>query len=63
MNKKDFPGSTMHGECWKAFVGHMHGKQYGWDPLLQAWHDFLAGWKAKCLQNSRHDTRHRTRYE
>lgn len=32
--------------AWNAFVQVMRNKQYGWDPLCQAWAFFRKGWDA-----------------
>lgn len=35
-----------HHPAWRPFVHEMADKQYGWDPLNQAWYFFKAGWEA-----------------
>lgn len=32
--------------AWKAFIQEMQNKNYGFDPLLQAWGFFKSGWEA-----------------
>ncbi len=41
-----FYNITQH-PAWRPFVTQMENKQYGLDPLLQAWHFFRIGWDAK----------------
>lgn len=36
--------------AWKSFVTQMSNKQYGIEPLLQAWHFFRIGWDAEDEQ-------------
>lgn len=32
--------------CWGAFCREMRDKDYGREPLIQAWHFFKRGWAA-----------------
>jgi len=57
MNKEDFPESIARGECWHAFIQQTNWRAAG---ALGKWLWFLAGWKAKCAENSRHGARKTT---
>ena len=58
--KEQFPESQKHGACWSAFTLQTNPRAEG---ALDKWLWFLAGWKAKCQQNSLNGPRRgRSRY-
>lgn len=48
--KRSLHGTAMHGDAWKVFCKEMVDKQYGDEPLRDAWSWFLSGWLAKAKQ-------------
>lgn len=54
------PDAETGHAAWPSFIDKMAEFEYGWQPLVQAWHFYKSGWDAHIAASQ--DLQHRLMY-